>query len=75
MESAERNSNLDADMQEWAYEKAKMVVEDDECSVEEIYHGIALLFYADYITHEQYKNLMKLFKEKHPHYIGEGDEE
>lgn len=55
-------------LQELAYEKAKMAVEDDECNVEEIYHGIAFLFYADIVTHEQYKNLMKLFDEKHPGY-------
>lgn len=52
-------------MQEWAYEKAKMVVEENECNVDEVYHGIAFIFYADIISHEQYKNLMKLFHEKH----------
>lgn len=54
--------------QEWAFEKAKIVIEDGECSVEEIYHGIACMFYADIISHDQYDSLMKLFDEKHPGY-------
>ena len=56
-------------LQELAYEKAKMAVEDNECNVEEIYHGIAFLYHADIISHEQYKNLKKLFDEKHYGYI------
>lgn len=55
-------------MQELAYEKAKMAVEDDECNVEEIYHGIGFLYYSDIIDHDQYDSLMKLFDEKHPGY-------
>ena len=54
--------------QEWAYERAKITIEDGECSAEEIYHGIDCMFYADIINHEQYENLMKLFDAKYPGY-------
>ena len=54
--------------QVWAYERAKLLIENGECSAEEIYRGIDCMFYGDMIDNDQYDSLMKLFDERYPGY-------
>lgn len=58
-------------MQEWAYEKAREAVEEDLVSTQELYYGIGFLFYSEIISRDQYDNLMRIFRKKHPDYIEE----
>ena len=43
-----------------AFEKAKAAAKENY-NREEIYHGIAFLYYAEIITHEEYKQLMSIY--------------
>ena len=42
------------------FEKAKQAVSENY-NREEIYSGIAFLYYAEIITHEEYKQLMDIY--------------
>lgn len=44
------------------FEKIKEIVKNKEVSFEEMYHGIAFLYYLEIITREEYHELMQLWE-------------
>lgn len=44
------------------FEKIKEVIKNKEISYEEMYHGIAFIYYTELITRAEYKELMELLE-------------
>lgn len=44
------------------FEKALNTIKENLISYDEIYHGVAFLFYSEIITHKEYKILMEALK-------------
>lgn len=51
-----------------AFEKAKQIIIDNSAGVEEIYHGIAFLYWCDIINQDQYRTLIDVFYKNNPDY-------
>lgn len=51
-----------------AFEKAKQIIIDNSAGTDEIYHGIAFLYWCDIINQEEYRTLVEIFYNKHPDY-------
>lgn len=47
----------------YVFKNAKEVIENKEISFDEMYHGIAFIYYIGAITQEEYKILMQLLEE------------